>query len=102
VNNTGLYHTTSQIHGFNTRHNFDLYRLQTNLTIYQREPYYFCIKLFNRLSLNIKELTHDIKQFRAALSAFLHSKLFYTSEEYFNYGQSLDLSNGYRGIFPRG
>jgi hypothetical protein len=40
VNNMGLYHTTSQIHGFNTRRNFDLYRPQTNLTIYQRGPYY--------------------------------------------------------------
>jgi hypothetical protein len=83
VNNMGLYHTTSQIHGFNTRRNFDLYHPQTDLTIYQRGPYYFGIKLFNHLPLNIKELTH-IKQFRAALSAVLHSKSFYTLDEYFN------------------
>jgi hypothetical protein len=36
VNNMGLYHTTSQFHGFNTRRNFNLNHLQTNLTIYQR------------------------------------------------------------------
>jgi uncharacterized protein (DUF362 family) len=29
LNNMGLYHTTSQIHGLNARLNFDLYRLQT-------------------------------------------------------------------------
>jgi hypothetical protein len=80
----GLYHMTSQIHDFNTRHNFDLYRPQTNLTIYQRGPYYFGIKIFNHIPLNIKELTHHIKQFRATLSAFLHSKSFYTLDEYFN------------------
>jgi hypothetical protein len=80
----GLYHTTSQIHGFNTRRNFDLYRPQTNLTIYQRGPYCFGIKLLNHLPLNIKELTHNIKQFTVALSAVLHSKSFYTSDEYFN------------------
>jgi hypothetical protein len=59
ANNMGLYHT-SQIHGLNTRRNFDLYRPQTNLTTYQRGPYYFGIKLFNQLPLNIKELIHNI------------------------------------------
>jgi hypothetical protein len=41
VNNKGLYSTTTQIHGFNTRHKFDLYHLQANLTIHQRGHYYF-------------------------------------------------------------
>jgi hypothetical protein len=59
------------------RRNFDLYRPQTNLTIYQRGPFYFGIKLFNHLPLKIKELAHDIKQFRPALKAFLHAKSFY-------------------------
>jgi hypothetical protein len=47
VNNMGFYHSASQIHGFNTRRNFDLYRPQINLSICQRGPYYFSIKLFN-------------------------------------------------------
>jgi hypothetical protein len=64
--------------------NFYLYRPQTNLTIYQRGPYYFGIKLFNHLPLTIKELAYDIKQFTAALKAFLHSKSFYTLDEYCN------------------
>jgi hypothetical protein len=45
VNNVGFYHSTSQIHGINTRRNFDLYSLETNLIICQRGPYYFGIKL---------------------------------------------------------
>jgi hypothetical protein len=65
------------------RRNFDLYRPQVNL-IYQRGPYYFGIKLFNHLPLKIKELAYDIKQFRAALNAFLNPKSYYTLDEYFN------------------
>jgi hypothetical protein len=79
-----LYHMTSHIHGHNTRRNLDLYHPQTNLTIYQIGPYYFAIKLFNHLPLNIKEFAQDTKQFSKALNAFLHSKSFYTSDEYFN------------------
>jgi hypothetical protein len=67
VNNMVFYHSTSQIHGFTTIRNFDLYRLQTNLSICQRRPYYFGIKLFNHLPLNIKELSCNAKQFRTAL-----------------------------------
>jgi hypothetical protein len=84
MDNMGLYHTTSQIHGLNTRCILDLYRPHTNLTIYQRGLYYFDIKLFNHLSLNIKELAQDTKQFSKALNAFLHFKSFYNIDEYFN------------------
>jgi hypothetical protein len=86
VNNVGSYHPTSQIHGFNTRCNFDLYCPQTDLTIYQRGPYYFGIKLFNHLPSSIKDLACNAKRFRVALSAFLHTNSFYTFDEYFNQG----------------
>jgi hypothetical protein len=61
ANNIGSYHPTSQIRGFNTRRNFDLYCPQTNLTIFQRGPYYFGIKLFNNLPSSIKELACNAK-----------------------------------------
>jgi hypothetical protein len=80
----GSYHPTSQIHGFNTRRNFDLYCPQTNLTIYQRGPYNFGIKLFNHLPSSITELACNVKRFRVVLSAFLHTKYFYTLDVYFN------------------
>jgi hypothetical protein len=86
VNNRGFYYSTSQIHGFSTRQNFDPYCLQTSLSICQRGPYYFGIKLFNHLPLNIKELSYNAKQFRMALRAFLYSKSFYNLDEYFNQG----------------
>jgi hypothetical protein len=86
MNNMDLYHMTSQIHGLHTKSNLDIYHPQTNLTIYQRGPYYFynTIKLINHLPLNIKELTQNTKQFSQALNAFLHSKSVYTLDEYFN------------------
>jgi hypothetical protein len=79
-----LYHTTSQLHGLYTRRNLDLYCPQTNLTTYQRGPYYFGIKLFYHLPLNIKQLIHNIKQFNVALRAFSNTKSYYTLDEYFN------------------
>jgi hypothetical protein len=92
VNNIGLYYTTSQIHCLNTRRNFDLYCPHVHLIIYQRGPYYFSIKLFNHLPLNIKELAPNITLFRVALSAFLHSKSFYKIEEYFRYNPTTNLT----------
>jgi hypothetical protein len=44
------------------------------------------IKLFNHLPWHIKEVVHDNKQFRKALRVFLHTKSFYTIEEYFSHG----------------
>ncbi|PNF20902.1 hypothetical protein B7P43_G11183 [Cryptotermes secundus] len=83
VNNKGLFHTSTQIHGLNTRRGLDLYCPQTNLTVHQKGPYCYGIKLFNCLPLKIKEVVHDNKVFRVALNAFLHSKSFYTLDEYF-------------------
>jgi hypothetical protein len=82
----GFYHSTSQVHGFNTRRNFDLYRPQTNFSVCQRGPYYFGIKLFNHLPLNMKELSYNAQEFRATLRFFLRSKSFYTLDEYFTQG----------------
>jgi hypothetical protein len=83
ANNKGLFHTTSQIHGLSTRCGLDLYCPQTNLTLHQKGPYCYGIKLFNCLPSKIKESVHDIKLFRVALNTFLHSKSFYTLDEYF-------------------
>jgi hypothetical protein len=83
--NRGSFQTSLQIHGLNTRRNFNFYCPQTNLTVHQRGPYCFGIKLFNCLPLKIKELSHDFKSFRTALNTFIHSKSFYTLEEYFDH-----------------
>jgi hypothetical protein len=57
---------------------------QDKPTTYQKGPYYFGIKLFNHLPLNIKELIHNVKLFKVALRAFLNTKSYYTLDEHFN------------------
>ena len=52
----------------------------------QKEAYYFCIRLFNSLSLYINKAANNAKQFRLALSIFLYSRSFYTLDKYFNQG----------------
>ena len=84
VNNGDFYHSVSHIHDIKTRYNQDLFQPQSNLVLYQKGPYYSGVKLFNGLPLSIKQLAHNNRQFRTALSTFLHSKSFYTVEEYFN------------------
>ena len=50
---------------------------------------YTGIKVFNYLPTHIKNLSHNVNQFRLALSDFLHFHSFYTSEEYFNSSSNL-------------
>jgi hypothetical protein len=61
-----------------TRRNQDLFKPQSNLSLYQKGPYYSGVKLFNGLPPSIKQLAHNNGQFQTALSTFLHSKSFYT------------------------
>jgi hypothetical protein len=82
--NSGSFQTSLQIHGLNTRRKFKFYCPQTKLTVHQRGPYCFGVKLFNCLPLKIKELVHDFKLFSTALKALIHCKS-YTVQEYFDY-----------------
>jgi hypothetical protein len=86
VDHRDLYQTTSQIPDINTRCKSNLHYPHSSLTTHQKGPYHFGIKLFNHLPWHIKELVHDSKQFRKVLSVFLHTKSFYTIEEYFRHG----------------
>jgi hypothetical protein len=80
-----IFIALSHIHDIKTWHNQDLFQPQSNLLLYQKGPYYSGVKLFNGLPLSIKQLAHSSRQFQTALSTFLHSKSFYTVEEYFSY-----------------
>jgi hypothetical protein len=43
----------------------------SNLSLYQRSTYYMGIKIFNSLPPYIKDLSHNIKQFKLDLKNFL-------------------------------
>ena len=91
VNYKDQYKLNSDIPSINTRHDSNLYQQLSNLTTYERGTYYCGIKIFNNLPLDIKKFSHTIKQFRLALSYFLHLKSFYTLDEYFNSTKVQDL-----------
>jgi hypothetical protein len=63
----------------------NLYFPISNLTVFQKGPQYFGIKVYNSLPSNIEQLSSNKKPFKKALLQFLHLHLFYDIEESFNY-----------------
>jgi hypothetical protein len=69
--NRDLHESNSEIHNFNTRSSSDLHTSTTNLTTFQKYPFYFGIKVFNYFPTSIKNTSHYINQFRSVLKSFL-------------------------------
>jgi hypothetical protein len=84
VNNRGYFMANSKIHNINTRTKWNLHQPMTNLTTYQKGMYYSGIKVFNSLPTQIKDLSHNSKQFISALKNFLYLHSFYTLGKYFS------------------
>jgi len=84
INNEDQCTLNSEIHSINTRQNSNLYQPPSNLTMYQKETYYFGIKIFNNLPSDIKKIMSPFKQFRLTLSDFLNLNPFYNLDYYFN------------------
>jgi hypothetical protein len=59
----------SEVHSINTRYNSDFHRPLFTLTTYEYKngTYYTDIKVFNYLPTHIKDLSHNVNQFRLAL-----------------------------------
>jgi hypothetical protein len=47
--------------------------VQSHLSVYQKGAHYTGIKVFNRLPVPIKQLSHDTKQFKMALKGCLYN-----------------------------
>jgi hypothetical protein len=88
VNNKALLQINSEIHN-NTRYNSKFHRTLVNLTTYKNGTYYTDIKIFKYLPNHIKNVSHNINQFRLALSDYLNLHPFYNLEEYFNNSSTL-------------
>jgi hypothetical protein len=78
VKNIDQYKVNSDIHGSNTRQRSNIHQTTSNLSLYQRGTYYMGIKIFNSLPSYIKDLSHNIKQFKLVLKSFLYLNSFYT------------------------
>ena len=57
VKNRDLYTTSQEIRGFNTSYNNNLHLSMANLTTFPKVVFFFGIKLFNHLPINIKKST---------------------------------------------
>lgn len=81
VQNKNLLLTNNENHNLDTRQRNNLYLPQANLTIYQRGAYYSGIKMFNNLSLEIKNVAGNQKKFKIGPKKVLHTYSFYAIEE---------------------
>ena len=65
-----LFKFNSDIHSIYTRHRTDLHPPSSSLTTFQKGVYYSGTKTFSQLPQNIKDLSHDIKEFKYTLKHF--------------------------------
>jgi hypothetical protein len=71
VKNKDSFTLNMEFHKINTHHKLDFHIPLVSLTIVQKGVYYSGITLFNSLSLNIKQVAHDINKFKHKLKKFL-------------------------------
>ena len=82
--NTDLFKLNYDIHGLSTRYDNDYHLPSAKLKLFQKGVFYSGIKTYNHLPKTIKDISHDVKQFRLALKRFIISNSFYSLEEYFD------------------
>ena len=70
VQNNKLFLTNSENHKIDTRQRKNLYLPHANLNIYQKGTYYSGIKIFNSLSLQIREVADNQRKIKIALNNF--------------------------------
>ena len=72
------------IHGYNTRRKFDLHTLYCSTVFCQSSITNMGIKLFNKLSIQIKQLA-SYKGFKKEVKTLLVCNAFYTIEEFLHF-----------------
>jgi hypothetical protein len=82
VDNMDKFQTNSDIHSISTRYRYNFHVPNSNLSKYQKGVYYSGIKIFNNFPPNVKNLSHNIKMFKAALKEYLLSHSFYSVQEF--------------------
>jgi hypothetical protein len=56
IDNYDIFQPVSEVLKIDTRHKYDLHIPSTNLTVYQKDIFYAGIKLYNKLTVRIKNL----------------------------------------------
>jgi hypothetical protein len=88
ANNKALFQMNSEIHNIITRYSFNFHCPHVPLTTYKNGAEYTGIKVFNCLPTHIKNLSHNVNQFKLALRNFHHHS-FYTLAKYYNTSSNL-------------
>jgi len=81
--NKDQFTANSQIYHYATRQQSNFHQPIANRAKYQKGIGYMGVKVFNRLSINIKKEFDNSKKFRHSLKTFLKEKSFYSLQEYF-------------------
>jgi len=80
VQNKNLFSTNTENHTTDTRQRNYLYLPQANVIIYQKRVYYLRIKIFNNLSLEIKNVAGNKKSLKLLWNICVHLFILYIAE----------------------
>jgi hypothetical protein len=84
IKNRNLFKLNSDIHAFSTRYDNYFHLPSAKLKLFQKGVFYSGTKTYNHIPKTIKELSHDVKQFKLALKRFIISNSRYSLEQYFD------------------
>ena len=91
-----LVHVKSNLEEFALNNNFHNYETRSgsllsipghSLSLYEKNPSYIGIKLYNKLSPDLREVV-NIKLFKKKLQIFLQDNVFYSTSEFLTYSSS--------------
>ena len=83
IKNKNYFKFNTEIHNINTRYNYNLHLPFTNLSIAQKGVLFSGSKLYNKLPLNIKSSSGEIKKFKFLLRRYLTEHAFYSIDEFY-------------------
>jgi hypothetical protein len=84
LQNMANYTCNFTVHGINTRNKLQLYKMASNLALYQRGVYFMGIKVFNKLPGFIADIVSDKRRYILTLKKYVIEKSFYSLEDFIN------------------
>jgi hypothetical protein len=83
VKNTEIFNTNKDYYDINTRQHINMHMNQVNVAKYGKGVHHMIVKIYNRLPINLKEISNNLKKFKVSMKEFLTINVFYTLDEFF-------------------